>query len=264
MATVISIHSFRGGTGKSNITANLAALLARTGRRVAVVDTDIQSPGIHVLFAVGERDPRYTLNDYLWGNCELPQAALDLTTQLGPSAQGALFLVPSSSRAGDIARVLREGYDVDLLKRGFRTLIQTLKLDVLLVDTHPGLNEDTLLSMALSTTLLILLRPDQQDFLGTGVTVQVARKLGVPRMVLLVNKVPLVFDPGAVQQRVEQAYQCPVIGVLPHTAELMVLASDGLFILRYPDHPVTTALQHVAARLMESPPDDAEKLEIRS
>jgi hypothetical protein len=44
----------------------------------------------------------------------------------------------------------------------------------------------------------------------------------------------------------------------------MVLASDGLFIMRYPDHPVTTALQHVAARLMESPPDDAEKLEIRS
>ena len=50
MSKIISIHSFRGGTGKSNTTANLAALLAAQGLRVAVIDTDINSPGIHVLF----------------------------------------------------------------------------------------------------------------------------------------------------------------------------------------------------------------------
>ena len=49
MSKIISIHSFRGGTGKSNTTANLAGLLAAEGRRVGVIDTDIQSPGIHVL-----------------------------------------------------------------------------------------------------------------------------------------------------------------------------------------------------------------------
>ena len=50
MAQIISIHSFRGGTGKSNTTANIATIFAIDGRRVGVVDTDIQSPGIHVLF----------------------------------------------------------------------------------------------------------------------------------------------------------------------------------------------------------------------
>lgn len=53
MAKIISIHSFRGGTGKSNITANIAALLATEGQRVGVIDTDIQSPGIHALFGLG-------------------------------------------------------------------------------------------------------------------------------------------------------------------------------------------------------------------
>ena len=52
MARVISVHSFRGGTGKSNIAASLATALALQGRRVAVVDTDIQSPGIHILFGL--------------------------------------------------------------------------------------------------------------------------------------------------------------------------------------------------------------------
>ena len=54
MSKIISIHSFRGGTGKSNITANLAVTVARAGNRVGVIDTDIQSPGIHVLFGLKE------------------------------------------------------------------------------------------------------------------------------------------------------------------------------------------------------------------
>ena len=45
MSKIISVHSFRGGTGKSHLTANLAAQLAVQGRRVAVVDTDLPSPG---------------------------------------------------------------------------------------------------------------------------------------------------------------------------------------------------------------------------
>lgn len=63
MATIVSIHSFRGGTGKSNMTANLATLLAASGRRVAVIDTDIQSPGIHVLFGLAGDVVAASLND---------------------------------------------------------------------------------------------------------------------------------------------------------------------------------------------------------
>ncbi len=60
MAKIVAVHSFRGGTGKSNMTANLACLLARRGNRVGIVDTDIQSPGIHVLFNL---DPKDTTSD---------------------------------------------------------------------------------------------------------------------------------------------------------------------------------------------------------
>ena len=41
-------------------------LLARRGLRVGVIDTDIQSPGINVIFDMGSTDFGYTLNDYLW------------------------------------------------------------------------------------------------------------------------------------------------------------------------------------------------------
>jgi septum site-determining protein MinD len=250
MATIISVHSFRGGTGKSNISANVATLLAAEGRRVGVIDTDIQSPGIHVLFGLAGEGIDHALNDYLWGKCDIEQTAHDVTPNLGTDIKGRVFLIPSSIRAGEITRVLREGYDAQLLTRGLRSLIEALGLDVLLIDTHPGLNEETLLSIVISHVLAIILRPDQQDYEGTGVTVEVARHLKVPRMMLIVNKVPLVFKSAQVKAKVERAYNCPVAAVLPHSDEMMALASTGVFALRYPDHPVTTALKRAAASLV--------------
>ncbi|MFN7928121.1 MAG: MinD/ParA family protein [Blastocatellia bacterium] len=246
MAKIISIHSFRGGTGKSNTTANLAALLAGRGWRVGVVDTDIQSPGIHVLFGLQEDQMRHSLNEYLWGKCEIKQAAHDVTP---PGIAGRVYLIPASLKAGEIARVLREGYDVSLLNDGFHRLLQELKLDALLIDTHPGLNEETLLSIAISDALVILLRPDQQDYQGTSVTVEIARKLQVARLLLVVNKVPAAFAPAAVKALAERTYAAEVAAVLPHADEMMTLASAGIFALHYPEHPLAIALQEVAARL---------------
>ena len=250
MSKIISVHSFRGGTGKSNTTANITALLASQGLRVGVIDTDIQSPGIHVLFGLDEDAMGHSLNDYLWGKCSIEDTAHDVTATLGAPIKGQIYLIPSSIKAGEIARVLREGYDVGLLNDGFHDLVENLNLDVLMIDTHPGLNEETLLSIAISDALVIILRPDQQDYQGTGVTVEVARKLNVPRLLLLVNKVPEVFNFADVQKRVEETYNSDVAAVLPHSDEMMALASAGIFVLRYPDHRVTQSLKQVAAKLM--------------
>jgi septum site-determining protein MinD len=250
MSQIVSIHSFRGGTGKSNTAANLSALLAMQGRRVGVIDTDIQSPGIHVLFGLHEDEMAHSLNDYLWGKCDIEQAAFDVTPGLDADIKGQIFLIPSSIKAGEIARVLREGYDVGLLNDGFHALIEKLDLDVLMIDTHPGLNEETLLSIAISDVLAIIMRPDQQDYQGTGVTVDVARKLDVPRMMLIVNKVPAAFNLDEVKALVEKTYDCEVAAVLPHSYEMMVLASAGIFVLQYPDHPITAILQQAVSKLV--------------
>lgn len=252
MAQIISIHSFRGGTGKSNLTANIAALLADAGQRVGVVDTDIQSPGIHILFGLRGDAINHALNDYLWGRCDIREAAIDVSASFSRSERGRLFLIPSSMKSGEIARILREGCDARRLTSGFRRLITELDLDVLLIDTHPGLNEETLLSIAVSHTLLIVMRPDQQDYEGTGVTVEVAGALGVPRMMLVVNKAPADFDPGTVQTQVAATFNCEVVAVIPHADQVMALASAGIFAFRYPDHPVAAQLRHVADSLMRA------------
>jgi MinD-like ATPase involved in chromosome partitioning or flagellar assembly len=139
---------------------------------------------------------------------------------------------------------------VGLLNDGVHKVMRDLELDALIIDTHPGLNEETLLSIAICEALAIVMRPDQQDYEGTSVAVSVARKLSVPRMVLVVNNTPTAFDFGEVKERVETTYECEVAAVLPHSEELMILASQGIFALRYPEHPVTALYRQVATCLM--------------
>ncbi len=220
---------------------------------MGVVDTDIQSPGIHILFGRRGAELSKTLNDYLWGRAAISEAAYDVTPQMETAPGillGCIFLIPSSARASEITKVLREGYDARDLVRGLRELIDQLKLDVLMIDTHPGINEETLLSIAISNTLAVVMRPDSQDYEGTGITVEVARQLEVPNLMLIVNKAPVALDRAALQAQVEETYGCPVAAVLPHSDELMALASDGLFVQRFPEHPITSLYLQIASRFM--------------
>ncbi|MBX3436048.1 MAG: MinD/ParA family protein [Planctomycetaceae bacterium] len=260
MAKIVSVHSFRGGTGKSNTTANLAVLIARAGYRVAIVDTDIQSPGIHVLFQLDADEMRYALNDYLWGKCAIEEAAYDLTSRAigtvsDDDERPRLFLIPASIKSGEIGRVLKDGYDVGLLNDGFKKLVRELKLDFLLIDTHPGVNEETLMSIVISHRLILVLRPDNQDFQGTSVTLELARRLGMDHPWLIVNKIPPGMDRVRLKEKIEDAYQAKVVAMLPLNHEIVRLASAGLFVNRFPDHPFTRELGLVAAAAVQpSPP----------
>lgn len=252
MSKIVSVHSYRGGTGKSNTTANLAASIARQGCRVGIVDTDIQSPGIHVLFGFDENNIKLTLNDFLWGRCSITEAAYDVSWVLEELSVGGgeIHLIPSSVRAGDIAEILKQGYDVGMLREGFQDLIDNLSLDYLLIDTHPGLNEETLLSIAISDVAVLILRPDKQDYQGTAITVDIARRLGVEKLFLVVNKAPCILNFDDLKEQIENTYDATVAGILPHSDDMMFLASNGVFTIRFPDHLYTSIVRDIAAKVM--------------
>jgi MinD-like ATPase involved in chromosome partitioning or flagellar assembly len=255
LAKIISTHSFRGGTGKSNATANIAVLVARAGNRVGVIDTDIQSPGIHVIFQLSESRIERALNDYLWGKCSIDEAAYDVTEaaigSAGPDAdRPRIFLIPSSINVGEIGRILKEGYNVGKLNDGFQRLVTDLRLDYLFIDTHPGVNEETLLSIAISDKLLVVMRPDSQDFQGTAVTAELARRLEIPEILMVINKVPPGMDTAQLRERVEKLYGADVAAILPLNYEMVRMASSGIFVNRFPDHPMTQALRQIATRVM--------------
>ncbi len=245
----IFFHSFRGGTGKSNIAANVSACLALRGKRVAIVDLDIQSPGIHAVFGFREDDIKKSLNDFLWGRCKISEAVCNLTESLALGS-GEIHFIPSSIRANDIIKILREGYDFTQLNKGFTTLEEELAPDYLVVDTHPGLYEETLFSIAVADILLVIMRPDEQDFQGTSVTLDVSKKLDVPNTYLLVNHVLMSVDTERLRTDVEKKYNCKVLSLLPHSEDLLRMASSRVFYLEYPDHPFSKEIDVISDKII--------------
>lgn len=255
---IVSIHSFRGGTGKSNTTANLASQVAMTGKRVGVVDTDIQSPGIHVLFGLDEHKMGKTMNDYLHGKATIREVGFPVgenTVEGEGRSQLAgknLFLFPSSIKGKEISQILHEGVDFNKLNEGLQTAITEFNLDYLFIDTHPGLNEETLLSIATSDILIIILRPDNQDLQGTAVTVDVARSLDVPNLFLMVNKALPKYDFAVIKRDIEAQFQATVTSVLPLSFDMAENASKDLFSLRYPDHEWSKALKNIVPYILNA------------
>jgi MinD-like ATPase involved in chromosome partitioning or flagellar assembly len=251
MGAVVAIHSFRGGTGKSNLTANLAYCCAITGVRVGVVDTDIQSPGIHVLFGLGGSPMKYCLNDYLKGECSISEPVYDVSDRLG-LASGTINLIPSRLNAQAIVAMLKEGFDVQRLSTALSDLTRELRLDILLVDTHPGIEEDTLLSIAMCDTLVVILRPDEQDYLGTAVTFEIAKRMEVPRTFLIANRVPPDLDLKQFKTKLEETYKVPIIGVLPFSYGLMMAQSKQVYCFSSPSDPFSVAVKTAAEKILQS------------
>ena len=250
MLKIVAIHSFRGGTGKSNITANLALFLAGTGRRVGIIDTDLQSPGIHILFGLDQDKMTYTLNNFLWGQCSLKEVIYEATPPAIKARKGVIFLAPGSYKINEITRIVQEGYDMTLLGSALNQAAEDLNLDFLFVDTHPGISNESLLAMALADILITVMRPDHQDFQGTAVAVDVSKELDIPTRWIVVNKVLSAMQPQQVRDAVQKAYQTPVAALLPATDDLMLLGSRGLFCLNYPKHPFTEGLKQIARFLV--------------
>jgi chromosome partitioning protein len=87
----LAFHSYKGGTGKTTLIANLAALYAKKGINIALFDFDIYAPSLVSYF---RKKPTLFLNDLLTGQAEISEIIMDLTSELGVEGE---FLVCFSS-----------------------------------------------------------------------------------------------------------------------------------------------------------------------
>ena len=120
-SSIIAVHSFRRGAGKSTLAANVAALLALGGRRVGIIDIHLAAPSMHVFFNVSSGAGTHTVDDFLLGDCTLEEVAVDVTDSLPLGAPGRLYLLPASDHPSQIARVMRRPYDIARLNAGLQS-----------------------------------------------------------------------------------------------------------------------------------------------
>jgi chromosome partitioning protein len=185
MPKTIVFHSYKGGTGKTTLAANYAALLARNGFRVFLLDLDVYAPSLQTYF---EMEPDRWINDFLTGDTELNDVMVDLTSIVigntyddntstssssahTSSANGKLWLGFSNPKKEEIYKL--EGgkqEKVQFLRRFIvmrEQLFSNLKADYVIVDTSPGIRYWSINALAIADVLYLTLKSGDLDIAGT-------------------------------------------------------------------------------------------------
>ncbi|GAB4457561.1 MAG: MinD/ParA family protein [Elainellaceae cyanobacterium] len=227
------------------------------------MDAGGETPGIHQLFGQQAVATDAAANQGLWSNWptqdpsgdrSLPGSSIAIPIGTGSVLLlgGDLCLVPPDLRVQDVRRCLQQGYDPDQLGQGIRTVAERLGLEFLLIDTYPELDEGTMLWMAVSDGIILVLGLDATEFQSLAVRMDIARTLEVPQVWLLANQVPPAYALGEVWRKLEHSYGAAIIGVLPTVDEMLTLGSSGLFYQIYPDHPLSLGLEAIAQQLISA------------
>ena len=110
-----------------------------------MIDLDLEGPGLHVIFGISDGEIRATINDVLQSQTPIDEAVLDLTPRLRIES-GCLLFCPAGHRLEEILKMVDTGFNLSLFKAVLNTLASEYRLDYLLIDSHPGIEKDTIVS----------------------------------------------------------------------------------------------------------------------
>lgn len=257
MGKVIAVHSFKGGTGKSFVAANLALTCARRGRNVCILDLDFRAPSLGITFP--DAVPEYTMNDYLDGYCRPEDMLVDMTSQY--ATRGKLLVGLASHSADRIRQFMVRGITWGMkalqhLHTLKKALINHFDIDYVFMDASPGVQYTTVNAIVASDAVLVVATWDESDIEGIrGMIESVYEPLG-RKVILLFNKFPTKSHSDMKQDEMERICEVfgplitPVEGTIPCSCEAVRFKRSPVFILENPDHPITKAIEELSVRLI--------------
>ncbi|TAJ15823.1 MAG: MinD/ParA family protein [Planctomycetota bacterium] len=191
-ARSICVASGKGGTGKSVISASLAALLSRRGR-VLLVDADLGAGNAHIL---QNASPERSLVDVVQGEREIDEVLTACGPQLDLLAAGCGVPHMAGLSAQELASIAD----------GLRAL--ELDYDWCIVDSAAGLSDQTLAFARGSDVVVIVTTPDLTAMTDAYAFYKVLSSLrGEQSVGLLVNRAGSAEEAESVAQRVEEVSQ---------------------------------------------------------
>ncbi len=253
MSKIIAVHSYKGGTGKTLLSVNLAATLAKNGKKVCVFDLDFRAPSLFAILKTPNAD--FWLNDYLNNTCEINKALVDLSSRIpGNGKFYACLANPATEAIRDMSSKDRK-WEMRALGRLLalkETLIKDQQFDYLFFDTSPGLQYSSINAIVAADFVVVATTGDRSDVDGTKRMLAELYNLFEKKTGLVLNK---VLDAGAtakkteMENKVKADYQVPMLGIVPCFCEILRAEGNLIFVQDKPDHPFTKILAEMAKKI---------------
>jgi flagellar biosynthesis protein FlhG len=239
---VIAVASGKGGVGKTNIAVNLSLSLARRGLRVALLDADLGTANVDIVLGL---QPRYHLQHVVTGQKSLDEIIIE--------APFGLQVIPGASGLAEM---------VDLPEMQREALLRALlaldgKVDLLVIDTSPGVGRDVIRFILAAGEMLLITAPEPTAITDAYALIKVLSGYHIPVNTHLVVNNVRHFEEGEVTARqltmVAKQFlnwEMDTAGMLPFDKSVIEAVRRQIPLAqRYPRCPVSLAIDAVGERL---------------
>ncbi len=253
MGKIVAVHSYKGGTGKTLLSVNLAATFAKHGKKVCLFDLDFRAPS---LFAILKAENcECWLNDYLNGSCDINKVLVDLSSRLqGNSNFYAALANPATEAIRDMSAKDRK-WEMRALGKLLalrNVLLNDQKFDYLIFDTSPGLQYSSINAIVTADFVVVATTGDRSDVNGTKRMLRELYNLFEKKTGLVINKVldsTSKSKKDEMNSRVKDVYQVPLLGIVPCFCDVLRAEGNLIFAEDKPNHPFTKILDEMAKEI---------------
>lgn len=165
-AKTFAFYSYKGGTGRTTASANVAAILATKGHRVLCLDLDLDGPGLGIVCALSESKPFPLPGYFESGNISVADF-IQYDRIETPKGCG-LWLLPASNKSAGAVDTSQGGRLLGQVRKLIDFAETHLKIDVVIIDTPNGFGDLSALSMYVSDCVVALFRYSRQHVFGTA------------------------------------------------------------------------------------------------
>jgi chromosome partitioning protein len=272
LVKTIAFHSYKGGTGKTTIAANLSTLLVSKGFNVLLVDMDVYAPSLHVYFNF---KPEKWMNNYLLDDLEFTDVIYDFThivndfytPTISRNKEGLFSIVFSNPKKEEITSLdfqNRDSSKSQMLKKMLYLREKTnpdVIYDYIILDTSPGIRPWSINSLAIADIIILSLKMDHIDIEGTKQMAADVYKSFInfgAKSYLLLNRIAgyctpsnlnkdmnskpgrfefTMLEQSETMMELENYLKMDVVSTIPCYCDIQFERQEFVTVLKYPNHP---------------------------
>jgi len=252
---IIAFHSYKGGTGKTLLSVNLAMTYVSRGKRVCLFDLDFRAPSLQAAFKIDGNG--YWLNDYLNGIYDVEKVLVGLPQRSEIKGELLIGLANPSTEAIREMSAKDRKWEMKALGRLLslkESLLNEMEFDYLIWDTSPGLHYSSINAIVSTDVALVVTTIDASDIEGTKRMTHELYDLFEKKTGILMNKVPAEIVSSKTEERnlrkkLETIHGLPILEMVPCFCDVLRAGGTYIFTEEKPEHPFTKIVGRIATKI---------------